>query len=50
MISQMQGRPQPVTHPPSPIADLILKHRRLMAEIWDKHVRELDNRQRVRAA
>jgi hypothetical protein len=49
VISQMQNRPQPVAYPPSPIADLIRKHRGLIAEIWDKHVRELRNPQQVRA-
>lgn len=50
MTSQTQTRPQPVAYTASPIADLIRKHRGLMAEIWDKHVRELRNPQWVRAA
>lgn len=49
MIIQTQTRPQPVAYRPSPIADLIRKHRGLMGEIWDKHVRELQNPQQVPA-
>jgi hypothetical protein len=50
VIIPMPTRPQPVAYTASPIADLIREHRLLMGEIWDKHVRELQDPHGVRAA
>lgn len=49
MFTQTQTQ-QPSYKPrPSPIADLIRKHRELMRAIWDRHAREQQDPLRVTA-
>jgi len=46
----MRAQQPPDTARPSPVADLIARHRDLMRAVWDRHARELQDPPRRRAA
>jgi hypothetical protein len=47
---QPPTRPQPGQARPSPVGDLISKHREAMREVWARHARELQRPQPSRRA